>query len=79
MNKQPVPPESDLPDKLSQPALRALLGAGYVRLDQIALHSEAEIKKLHGVGPSGIEMLRAALAAKGLAFADKKTSKGRGS
>jgi len=67
-----LPPEaqsSDLPKGLSQPALRALHGAGCTRLDQVARFSEAEVKKLHGMGPSGIKLLRAALAEHGLSFA----------
>ncbi len=43
--------ESDLPIGLSAPAQRALVGAGYVRLEQLTRVSEAELKKLHGVGP----------------------------
>lgn len=64
--------ESDLPDKLAAPARRALESAGYTRLAQLAEHSEAEIKKLHGMGPKALEQLRQALAAQGLSFADKK-------
>jgi predicted flap endonuclease-1-like 5' DNA nuclease len=64
---------SDLP-KLSAPALRALHAAGCTRLDQVARLSEAEIKRLHGMGPTGIEQLRRALAAKGLSFANGKSS-----
>lgn len=63
--------ESDLPSDLSKPARRALEGAGYLRLEQIAQLSEAEILKLHGVGPKTLEPLRRALAEKGLSFANK--------
>ena len=62
---------SDFPTKLSQPARRALLGAGYTRLDQLAGTTEAELKKLHGMGPKALEQLRGALAVQGLAFADR--------
>ncbi len=69
---QPIQPPNDLP-KLSQPALRALTQAKLVTLKQISKLSESKIKKLHGVGPNAITQLRAALKAKGLAFApDKK-------
>jgi hypothetical protein len=61
--------ESDLP-KLSQPALRALNGVGYWRLEQLTKVSEGEIKRLHGMGPKALEQLRQALAARGLSFAD---------
>ncbi len=64
--------ESDFPSELSQPAWRALTGAGYWRLEQLTMVSEAEIKKLHGMGPKGIEQLRRALNAKGLSFAASK-------
>jgi hypothetical protein len=66
---------SDLPVKLSQPALRALAGAGIQNLKQLSKFSEAEIKKLHGMGPNGINQLRIALAAKGLSFTKEKKSK----
>ena len=68
--------ESDLPIGLSAPALRALNGAGYVRLEQLTRVSEAELKKLHGLGPHGIDLLRRTLEEKGLAFAESKRGKG---
>ncbi len=67
--------ESDLPAKLSQPAQRALAGAGIKNLKQLTKFSEAEIKQLHGIGPNAINQLHAALAAKGLSFADKKSKR----
>ena len=67
--------ESDLPAGLSAPALRALNGAGYVRLKQLTRVSEAELKKLHGMGPRGIDLLRGALEKKGLSFAAGKGRK----
>ena len=73
--KRNVQLESDLPAKLSQPAQRALAGAGIKNLKQLTKFSEAEIKQLHGIGPNAINQLRNALAAKGLSFADKKKSK----
>ena len=69
--------ESDLPVGLSAPALRALNGAGYVRLEQLTRVSEAELKKLHGLGPKGINLLRSALDEKGLSFAAGKSRKER--
>ena len=62
-------PKSDLP-KLSQPAQRALAGAGYTRLEQLTKVSEAEIKRLHGIGPNALTHLRRALEERGLSFAD---------
>jgi len=66
---------SDLPAELSVPALRALNGAGYVRLEQLTSVREAELKKLHGLGPRGIDLLRSALEEKGLSFAAGKSRK----
>jgi hypothetical protein len=68
--------ETDLPMKLGKPAERALAAAGIQRLAQLTKFSEAEIKKLHGVGPNAINKLRSALMAKGLSFADEKQKKG---
>jgi hypothetical protein len=70
--------ESDLPIELAAPARRALVGAGYLRLEQLTKVSEAEIKQLHGIGPNAITKLRRALGVKGLSFADGKTRKERG-
>ena len=50
------------------PARRALSAAGYTRLDQLAHVSESELGKLHGMGPTTIEALRAALEQRGLSF-----------
>ena len=68
-------PESDLPAKLGKPAERALANAGIRRLADLTKFSEAEIKKLHGVGPHAINELRSALQAKGLSFARDKEKK----
>jgi hypothetical protein len=64
--------ETDLPAELAQPAQRALAGAGIQNLKQLTRFSEAEIKRLHGIGPNALKQLRAALKAKGLSFANKK-------
>jgi len=63
-------PNSDLPTKLAQPARRALAQAGYIRLEQFTLLREAEVKKLHGMGPKALELIRQALAANGKSFAE---------
>ncbi|WP_274653311.1 DNA-binding protein [Paenibacillus humicola] len=60
----------DLPAGLSRPARRALEGAGYIRLEQLAKAREADVLKLHGMGPKAMELLRQALADKGLSFAE---------
>ena len=55
---------------LSKPARRALANAGYTRIEQFTKLSEAEVARLHGMGPRGVELIRRALAAQGLSFAD---------
>jgi predicted flap endonuclease-1-like 5' DNA nuclease len=64
-------PESELPRSIGAPARRALAAAGYTRLVQLTSVSEAELLRLHGVGPKAIRLLREALAARGLAFAER--------
>ena len=64
----------DLPVGLGRPAARALHAAGYARLDQFVAISEAELLALHGVGPKAITVLRSALRADGLSFADTQSS-----
>ncbi len=59
------------PPGLGQPALRALLGAGYTGLEQLTTATAADVLALHGMGPKGIRLLRQALAARGLSFADE--------
>lgn len=69
--------DSDFPTGLSAPARRALIGAGYLRIEQLTRASEAEIKKLHGIGPNALNQLRRALEAKGLSFVGEKSRKER--
>ena len=64
-------PAADFPSKLSKPAQRALAGAGYVRLTQLTKVREADLAKLHGMGPKALGQLREALAARGESFADQ--------
>ena len=66
---------SNLPPGLAQPALRALAGAGIQNLEQLADHTETEIRQLHGIGPNALEKLRRALAEKDLAFAASQSNK----
>lgn len=63
--------EGGLPAKLAKPAQRALLGAGYSRLEQLAQASEKELMQLHGMGPKALGQIRQALADRGLSFADR--------
>ena len=64
-------PESDLPQSIGRTARRVLAIAGYTQLAQLTAVSEAELLRLHGVGPKAIRLLREALAAQGLAFAER--------
>ena len=63
-------PQHDLPAGLAKPALRALTTAGYTRLDQFTTIKEADLLKLHGIGPKALGLIRNALKAKGQSFAD---------
>jgi hypothetical protein len=67
--------QHDFP-RTSQPALRALLAAGYTRLDQLTTVTEADLRKLHGMGPKALGILREALAARGQSFANSGTEDG---
>ncbi len=58
----------EFPKDLSAPALRALLNAKITTLIKLATFNEAEILKLHGIGPSSMPKLRKALSLKGLEF-----------
>ena len=63
-------PKHDFPAGIGQPATRALVAAGYTNLDQLSRVTEAELLKLHGMGPKALGIIRSALHAKGLSFAD---------
>lgn len=60
--------QGDFPDKLSAPALRALLSAKIYNLRALSKHSEAEVLALHGMGPASLPILHAALKEKNLEF-----------
>ncbi|MFT3702703.1 MAG: RNA polymerase alpha subunit C-terminal domain-containing protein [Agriterribacter sp.] len=53
---------------LSAPARRALENKGIHTLQQLSKYSETAILELHGMGPSTIPKLRAALQSAGLSF-----------
>jgi len=61
-------PQGEFPAGLSAPALRALRNAKITTLNRLAAHTEAEVLSLHGMGPSSMPKLRAALKAKKLSF-----------
>ncbi|MDF2036086.1 DNA-binding protein [Cytobacillus oceanisediminis] len=60
--------ESGFPEKLAKPAVRALEGAGYFSLEQLARATEAELLELHGMGPNALGKLRRAMADRGWSF-----------
>ena len=64
----------DFPAGLSRPALRALATAGFMRLDELASVPAARVKRLHGMGPKGVRILREALAERGRSFTDETPS-----
>ncbi|UKY48668.1 DNA-binding protein [Streptomyces inhibens] len=64
-------PSDGIPPQIGAPARRALERAGYLRLSQLAGASEAELRQLHGMGPKALGLLRDALAAQGMSFAEE--------
>ncbi|MFL6559165.1 MAG: DNA-binding protein [Bacillus sp. (in: firmicutes)] len=70
MNSINKEPENDFPN-IGKPATRALINAGYYKLDQLTKVTELEILKLHGVGPKAVRILNEVLKGKQLSFAEK--------
>lgn len=66
--KQPPETEHDFPRGVARPAVRALASIGVTRLDQLTKVTEAELIELHGMGPTALAALRAALAVRGKSF-----------
>jgi DNA-directed RNA polymerase alpha subunit len=60
--------DSDLPQKLSNPALNALLSAGIIDLKTLSGYTEQQVLQLHGVGKASIPILTEALKKHGLTF-----------
>lgn len=54
--------------KLSAPARRALARAGYTHLEQLTTATESDLERLHGMGPTAMDALHAALRERGLSF-----------
>ena len=61
--------ESDFPHAIGNPARNALGAAGYSKLRQLTNITEAELSRLHGIGPKALRILKETLEAKGLSFA----------
>ena len=62
-------PTTDFP-RIGRPATQALVAAGYTSLEQLAGLRQADLLKLHGMGPRALGILREALRARGTPFAD---------
>jgi Helix-hairpin-helix domain len=61
------PNTDSFPKVVPQPAIRALTDAGFEKLEDLAGASEAELLKLHGVGPKAIRIIQQALIDEGQA------------
>ena len=62
------PNRTAFPAGVSGPAWRALGGAGVRSVADLARCTEADLAKLHGMGPKALGALRAALEASGRTF-----------
>ena len=60
--------QSDFPEKLAAPALRALLNAKIKNLRQLTQWTEKELAHLHGMGPKSLSQLKLAMRKQGLSF-----------
>jgi hypothetical protein len=60
------PPATNFPRGVSAPATRALVAAGYTRLEQLAGVPAAELTQLHGMGPKALRILQEALERQGI-------------
>jgi DNA-directed RNA polymerase alpha subunit len=57
--------------KLAKPAQRAILGAGFTTLEQLAAMSEAELLNLHGIGKNAMKVIVTTLDENGLRLSSK--------
>ena len=62
------PNRAAFPPGIGGPALRALAGAGVRSVAELTHWTEADLAKLHGMGPKALGILRDALAARGHHF-----------
>ena len=60
--------KTEFPASMGKVAPRGLANAGYTKLKQLTKVTEAELLKIHGVGPKAIRILRELLAEKGMSF-----------
>jgi hypothetical protein len=52
---------TEFPKGLGAPATRALVGAGYSKLSELAGVPASKLKRLHGMGPKALRVLQEAL------------------
>lgn len=69
MSKKPDSIASPWPKGIGSPATNALKAAGYHRLEDLTRITEADLRKLHGMGPKALGILKQALTERGLSFA----------
>jgi hypothetical protein len=62
------PNEAAFPNGVGGPALRALHNAGVRSMRDLTKWTEADLAKLHGMGPKALGILRGALAASNQRF-----------
>lgn len=61
-------PSTGFLSKLNSPARNALLKEGIDTLQKLSQFTEKEILNLHGIGPTSIPIMRAALEEEGVSF-----------
>ena len=59
---------ANFPNGMSQPSLRALYAAGIRTLKQLSTITEKQLAELHGMGPKGVRILKAAMEAANIQF-----------
>jgi Helix-hairpin-helix domain len=62
------PNQAAFPPGVGGPALRALSSAGIRSVADLARWTEADLAKLHGLGPKALGVLHSALEASGRSF-----------
>lgn len=62
------PNQAAFPKGISGPALRALHGAGVRSLRDLTRWAEADLGRLHGMGPKALDLLKAAMDDEKLTF-----------
>jgi uncharacterized protein YdhG (YjbR/CyaY superfamily) len=67
-SKTPEGLKTEFPVSMGKVAPRELANAGFTKLKQLTKVSEAELLKIHGVGPKAIRILRELLAERGMSF-----------